>query len=219
MVNNDSSQVVKTTVGVAEPGAGEVPQQVVAHVQARQGKLNKRVNLGPGCLRPTEPRMEHSQQVKKISNNFFLPFNMKTEDSWQSPDTELLGAGLLRLTGSTVKPLTVRQLFFLHKLLETVVDITDRLLFLPLFCLPHRPPVGRWDVDGKVQEGIVRLAGLVAGETGDAGLEGPAEDRRDDRVGLRPQHPHLVVHTGQQVEQLSVKSEAQFRIISTPGLI
>ena len=142
---------------------------------------------------------------------------MKTENSWESPDTELFGARLLRLAGSTVEPLAVVQLLSLHELLQTVVNITHGLL-LPLLRLPHGPPVGRGNVDGKIKEGIVGLAGLVAGETGDAGLEGPAEDRRDDRVGLRPQHPHLVVHTGQQVEQLCVKSEAQFGIISTPGL-
>ena len=106
---------------------------------------------------------------------------MKTEDSWESPDTELFGARLLRLTGSAVELLAVPQLLFLHKLLETVVDITDRLL-LPVLRLPHRPTVGRGDVDGKIKEGIVRLAGLMTGETGDAGLEGPAEHGRHHRV-------------------------------------
>ena len=104
---------------------------------------------------------------------------MKTKDSWESPDTELLGARLLRLTGSTVEPLAVRQFFSLHKLLETVVDITDRLLLLSLLRLPHGAAVCRGDVDGKIKEGIVRLAGLMTGETGHAGLEGPAEDPRD----------------------------------------
>ena len=131
---------------------------------------------------------------------------MKTEDSWESPDTELFGARLLRLTGSAVELLAVPQLLFLHKLLETVVDITDRLLGLPVLRLPDGAAVGRGDVDGKVKEGVVRLAGLVTGETGDAGLEGPAEHGRHHRVGLRPQHPHLVVHTGQEVQQLGVKS-------------
>ena len=107
---------------------------------------------------------------------------MKTEDSGKSPDTELLRARLLRLTGSTVEPLAVRQLFSLHELLETVVDVADGLLLLPLLRLPHGAAVCRGDVDGKIKEGIVRLAGLMAGETGDAGLEGPAEDRRDDGV-------------------------------------
>ena len=59
VVNNDSSQVVKTTVGVAEPGAGEVPQQVVAHVQPGQRKFNKGVHLGPRVLGPTEPAVAH----------------------------------------------------------------------------------------------------------------------------------------------------------------
>ena len=104
---------------------------------------------------------------------------MKTEDSWESPDAELFGARLLRLAGSTVEPLAVRQLFSLHELLETVVDVADGLLLLPLLRLPHGAAVCRGDVDGKIKEGIVRLAGLMAGETGDAGLEGPAEDGRD----------------------------------------
>ena len=107
---------------------------------------------------------------------------MKTEDSWESPDTELFGARLLRLTGSAVELLAVPQLLFLHKLLETVVDITDRLLGLPVLRLPDGAAVGRGDVDGKVKEGVVRLAGLVTGETGDAGLEGPAEHGRHHRV-------------------------------------
>ena len=86
------------------------------------------------------------------------------------------------------------------------MDVTDRLL-LPVLRLSHRPTVGRGDVDGKIKERIVSLAGLPAGETGDAGLESSPEDSRHHRVGLRPQHPHLVVHTGQQVEQLRVKSD------------
>ena len=55
MVHNGRRQVVEATVGVAEPGAGEVPQQVAAHVQAGQWKLHEGVHLGPGVLGPPEP--------------------------------------------------------------------------------------------------------------------------------------------------------------------
>lgn len=140
---------------------------------------------------------------------------MKTENSWESPDTELFGARLLRLAGSTVEPLAVRQLLPLHELLQTVVNITHGLL-LPLLRLPHGPAVGRGNVDGKIKEGIVGLAGLAAGETGDARLEGPTEDGCHHRVGLRPQHSHLVVHTGQQMEQLRVKSDNNLASVLIP---
>lgn len=59
MVHNNSSQVVEATVGVAEPGAGEIPQQVVAHIQPGQRKLNKGVHLGPRVLGPTEPAVAY----------------------------------------------------------------------------------------------------------------------------------------------------------------
>ena len=52
-------------------------------------------------------------------------FDVKTEDCWQSPDTELLGAGLLGLATLAVEPLTVSQLLHLNKLLQTVVDIAN----------------------------------------------------------------------------------------------
>ena len=81
---------------------------------------------------------------------------MKTEDSGEPPDAELLGAGLFRLTGFTVEPLTVVQLLRLHELLQTVVNAADRLLPVP--CLPHRAAPGRGNVYGKVQERIISFA-------------------------------------------------------------
>ena len=130
---------------------------------------------------------------------------MKTEDCGQPPDAELLGAGLFRLAGLAVEPLTVRQLLPLHKLLKAVVNVTHWLF--SLLCLPHWPRVGRGNVHRDIKERVVCLAGLVAGQASDAGLEGPAEDRGDHGVGLRPQHSHLVVHAGQEVEELGVEPD------------
>ena len=119
---------------------------------------------------------------------------MKTENSWESPDTELFGARLLRLAGFTVEPFAVIQLLRLHELLKTVVNATHRLL--GILCLSHRAGVGWRNIDGEIKERVVRLAGLVASQAGDAGLKGTAKHGRHYRVGLRPQHPHLVVHAG-----------------------
>ena len=58
-MHDDGRQVVEAAVGVAEPGAGEIPQQVVAHVQPGQRKFNKGVHLGPRVLGPTEPAVAH----------------------------------------------------------------------------------------------------------------------------------------------------------------
>ena len=74
MVNNGSRQIVEATVGVAEPGAGEVPQQVVAHVQPGQRKLNKSVHLSPGVLGPAEPWIAHPDCQQFESSKEFPTF-------------------------------------------------------------------------------------------------------------------------------------------------
>ena len=73
MVNNGSRQVVEATVGVAEPGAGEVAQQVVAHVQPGQRKLNKGIHLGPGVQGPAEPRAGHTVTVSQFARKKTTP--------------------------------------------------------------------------------------------------------------------------------------------------
>ena len=74
MVNNGRGQIVEATVGVAEPGAGEVPQQVVAHVQPGQRKLNKGVHLGPGVQGPAEPGAGQPVTVSQFERKQLLTF-------------------------------------------------------------------------------------------------------------------------------------------------
>ncbi len=99
---NDCRQIVKTRSGDWASGLVKVGQQVARHVQARQGEGHVRVYLRARVRTPPEP------------------FDVKTEDSGQTPNPKLLGRSLLAFAVAANPVLGFGQLFNVHEFLEAV---------------------------------------------------------------------------------------------------
>ena len=156
-MDNDRRQIVETRVGVGISRAGEVPQQILGHVQAVQRELDERVHLGPRALIPSES------------------LDVETEYGGESSDAELFGARLLRLAALAVNPLTIVQLFGFDKFFQAIVDIADGRGVLPVPLLPDGAREGGGNVDGQVKKRIVGFACVVTREARDTGLQRAAK--------------------------------------------
>ena len=64
VVHDDGGQVVEAGARIRAPGLVEVGQEVVCHVEAREGELHVRVQLGPRERAPPEPLQMQAQHLK-----------------------------------------------------------------------------------------------------------------------------------------------------------
>ena len=64
MVHNDGGQVVEAGAGVGAPRLVEVGEEVVGHVEAREGELHVRVQLRPRERAPPKPLQMQAQHLK-----------------------------------------------------------------------------------------------------------------------------------------------------------
>ena len=63
VVHNDGGQIVEAGARVRAPGLVEVGQEVIRHVEAAQGKLHVRVQLGPRVGAPSEPLQMQAEHL------------------------------------------------------------------------------------------------------------------------------------------------------------
>jgi len=165
VVNDHGRQVVQAAPRIGVPGPGQLLEKVVGHVQAVQREVDEVVEFGPGVGRPAKS------------------FDVKTEYVGKPPDPELLCRRLLGLTGVAEKSLRICQFLRFHELSQAVVNVTVGR-FLSVLVLLNGPRELRRYVDGKVEEGVVFLAGSSAVEAGHLGLKGAPEHGGDQGLGL-----------------------------------